>query len=62
MSSQIREIMSSISHYSLGKTNQDTRYDIDQNQAAFVNGSSGKIRKFSLWNGFDVNMALSISI
>ena len=45
-------------HYRLGKTNQDTRYDTDQNQAAFVNGSSQKIRKFSVWNGFGVDMAL----
>ena len=31
---------------------------IDQNQAALVNGSSRQIRKFSLWNGFGVDMAL----
>ena len=39
MSSQILEILSSMSHYCSGKTNEDTRYDIDQNQAALVNGS-----------------------
>ena len=50
--------MISIYHYRLGKTNQDTRYEIDQNQAALVNGSSRQIRKFNLWNGFGVDMAL----
>ena len=54
----MREIVSSISHYRLSKTNQDTRYDIDKNWAAFLNGSSRQIRKFRLWNGFGVDMAL----
>ena len=58
MSSQIREILSSLSHYHLDKTNQDTRYDIEQNQAGFVNGSSQQLRKFSLWNGYGVDMDL----
>ena len=39
-------------------TNQDTRYGIDQNQASLVNESSRQIRKFSLWNGLIVGMAL----
>ena len=58
MSSQIREILSFTSHYRLGKTNQDTRYNIDQNWAGFVNGSSQRIKKFSLWNGYGLDMAL----
>ena len=36
----MREILSSISRYHLGKTNQDTSFDIDQNQAGLVGGSS----------------------
>ena len=51
-------MLSSISHYQLGKTNQDTRYGIDLNEAALLNGSSRQIRKFSLWNGFGVGMVL----
>ena len=42
----------------LGKTKQDTRYDLDYNQAAFVNGSCQQIRKFCLWNSYGVDMAL----
>ena len=34
--------------------NQDARYDIDQNWTAFVNGSSPRIRKFSLWDSYGV--------
>ena len=55
---EIREILSSISYYHLDKTNQDTRYDIDQNQATFVNGGSLRIRKLSLWSCYGVDMAL----
>ena len=50
--------------YRSDKTNQDTRYDIDQNQAAFVNGSSRQIKKSSLWNGYGVeyDFVLTLSI
>ena len=56
--------MSSISHYFLGKTNQNARYDIDwcmtltQNYAALGNGSGQQIRTFNLQNGFGVGMIL----
>ena len=53
-----------MSDYRLGETNQDTRQDTDQNQAAFVNGRSRQIRKFSLWNGYGVeyDFILTLSI
>ena len=53
-----------MSDYRSGKMNQDTRYDIDQNQAAFLNGSSGQIGKFGLWNGYgqEYDFILTLSI
>ena len=56
MSSEILEILSSMSHYCLGKTNQDKK-----NRNILELGCSCEWKqsiKFSLWHGFAVGMVV----